>query len=82
MSNSNTTRKILEPKQTRFRVRTQRASEFFKFMLDRWGLTWYVTVANMPEGRFHIYTVLDISLSKSDTLDFIILFFDRDTPSK
>ena len=71
-----------EPKQTRFSVRTQRAKEFFTFMLDRWGLTWSLTVANVPEGRFYIFHVLDISIQKRDTLDFVIEFFDREQPAK
>lgn len=71
-----------EPSQTRFSVRTQRAKEFFSFMLDRWGLTWSLTVANVPEGRFYIFNVLDISIQKRDTLDFVIQFFDREQPAK
>ena len=71
-----------EPKQTRFSVRTQRAKEFFTFMLDRWGLTWSLTVANVPEGRFYIFHVLDISIQKRDTVDFVFEFFDREQPAK
>lgn len=71
-----------EPEVTRFSVRTQRAKEFFAFMLDRWGLTWSLTVANVPEGRFYIFNVLDISIQKRDTLDFVIEFFDREQPAK
>lgn len=81
---TNTIRKaaLCEPEITRFRVRTQRAKEFFSFMLDRWGLTWSLTVANVPEGRFYIFNVLDISIQKRDTLDFVIEFFDREQPAK
>lgn len=76
----NTVRKAVrrEPEITRFRVRTQRAKEFFSFMLDRWGLTWSLTVANVPsEGRFNIFCVLDVPIEKRDTLDFVLEFFDR-----
>lgn len=82
---TNTIRKaaLCEPEITRFRVRTQRATEFFRFMLDRWGLTWSETIVSVPkEGRFHIYNVLDISCEKRDTLDFVINFFDREQPAK
>lgn len=80
----NTIRKAVrrEPEVTRFRVRTQRATEFFRFMLDRWGLVWSETIVSVPdEGRFHIYNVLDVPIEKRDTLDFVINFFDR-TPLK